>query len=99
VVGRRSSADDRRRDALATVALRRKSTKPCADDELRYWRGVLRSIDLQAARLRLQHEPSERPANDGADDWADDDRRGQWVAPVELDPLLEHDEPEADCER
>lgn len=48
--------DDRRREASAMAALWLRSTKPCADDELKYWRGVLRDIDKQAARLEERRQ-------------------------------------------
>ena len=40
--------DERRREALAMIQLWRRSKKPWAGDEQRYWRGVLRDIDRKA---------------------------------------------------
>lgn len=64
--------DDRRREAMAMIALWLRSTKPHARDELAYWRGVLKEIDLQAARLRLREFSGDEPANESTDSGADD---------------------------
>jgi len=47
---------DRRTEALAMFALWSRSTKPHADGEMTYWRGVLRELDMQAARLMQREE-------------------------------------------
>ena len=43
--------DDRRREALAMIALWGRSPKPHAADELKHWRREPRDIDRKAARL------------------------------------------------
>jgi len=50
----------RRTEALAMIRLWEKSPAPHAADELRYWRGVLRMIDRQAAKL-IRDRPDTRP--------------------------------------
>jgi hypothetical protein len=40
---------DRRVEALSMIALWQKSTKPWAQDELKYWQALLRDIDGNAS--------------------------------------------------